>query len=96
MLTIFVLGCISLLLRASGFFLMGYITVTPRVRRMLDALPGCVIVSAVAPVAWHGGLVATVAVVTSVVAMYISRSDFIAMFLGVGAAAALRALGFGG
>jgi len=52
--------------RTAGFFLMRLIPVTPRVRRVLDCLPGSVLVALLAPGAVHGdkgmiaGLIAAV------------------------------------
>ncbi len=86
---------VTLSLRLGGYFLMSYVTVTPRVRRMLDALPGSVIAAAVLPVALQGGAVAIVAVLLAMLAMYLSRSDMVAIVIGVGAAALLRAFGLG-
>ena len=40
MLAIAVMTAVTVALRLGGFWLMGYVTVTPRVRRMLAALPG--------------------------------------------------------
>jgi uncharacterized membrane protein len=96
MLAIAIMGAITIFLRLGGFFLMSYVPVTPRVRRMLDALPGSVIASAVVPVALQGGIVATSAVLIAMLAMYLSRSDIVAIFSGVGAAALLRAIGVSG
>ncbi len=86
---------VTLSLRLGGYFLMSYVTVTPRVRRMLDALPGSVIAAAVLPVALQGGAVAIVAVLLAMLAMYLSRNDMVAIVIGVGAAALLRAFGLG-
>jgi branched chain amino acid efflux pump len=86
---------VTLSLRLGGYFLMSYVMVTPRVRRMLDALPGSVIAAAVLPVALQGGAVAVVAVLLAMLAMYLSRSDMVAIVIGVGAAALLRAAGLG-
>ncbi len=86
---------VTLSLRLGGYFLMSYVVVTPRVRRMLDALPGSVISAAVLPVALQGGFVAIVAVLLAMLAMYLSRSDMVAIIVGVGAAALLRAAGLG-
>jgi len=86
---------VTLSLRLGGYFLMSYVTVTPRVRRMLDALPGSVIAAAVLPVALQVGVVAIVAVLLAMLAMYLSRSDMVAIVIGVGAAALLRAVGLG-
>ena len=95
MLAIAGMTVVTLSLRLGGYFLMSYVTVTPRVRRMLDALPGSVIAAAVLPVALQGGVVAIVAVLLAMLAMYLSRSDMVAIVIGVGAAALLRALGLG-
>jgi uncharacterized membrane protein len=86
---------VTVALRTGGYFLMSYVTVTPRVRRMLDALPGSVIAAAVLPVALQGGVVAVTAVVLAMLAMYLSRSDILALVVGVGVAALLRAAGLG-
>ena len=95
MLAIAAMTAVTVSLRTGGFFLMSYVTVTPRIRRMLDALPGSVIAAAVLPVALQGGPIAIAAVVLAMLAMYLSRSDIAAIVVGVGAAALLRALGFG-
>jgi hypothetical protein len=49
----------------------------------------------VLPVALQGGVVAIVAVLLAMLAMYLSRSDMVAIVIGVGAAALLRAVGLG-
>jgi len=95
MLAIAAMTAVTLSLRLGGYFLMSYVTVTPRVRRMLDALPGSVIAAAVLPVALHGGVVAIAAVMLAMLAMYLSRSDIVAIVVGVGATALLRAAGLG-
>lgn len=95
MLAIAAMTAVTVSLRLGGYFLMSYVTVTPRVRRMLDALPGSVIAAAVLPVALQGGVVAIAAVMLAMLAMYFSRSDIVAIVVGVGAAALLRAVGLG-
>jgi len=95
MLVIAAMTAVTVSLRLGGFFLMSYVTVTPPIRRMLDALPGSVIAAAVLPVALQGGPVAIAAVVLAMLAMYVSRSDIAAIVVGVGAAALLRAAGLG-
>jgi uncharacterized membrane protein len=95
MLAIAAMSAVTVSLRTGGYFLMSYVTVTPRVRRMLDALPGSVIAAAVLPVALQGGVVAITAVLLAMLAMHLSRSDIVAIVVGVGAAALLRAAGIG-
>lgn len=94
-LAIAAMTAVTLSLRLGGYFLMSYVTVTPRIRRMLDALPGSVIAAAVLPVAVQGGIVAITAVALAMLAMYFSRSDIVAIVVGVGVAALLRAAGVG-
>jgi uncharacterized membrane protein len=75
---------------------MGYVTMTPRVRRMLDALPGSIIVAASLPVAVNGGAVVTFAIAAAMVVAVIRRNDFIAVITGMAVAALARAIGFEG
>jgi uncharacterized membrane protein len=82
--------------RAGGFWLMGYVNITPCVRRMLEALPGSIIVAAALPVAVNGGPVVMFAIAAAMVVTIIRRNDFIAVFTGMAVAALARALGFTG
>ena len=49
-------------MRAGGFWLMARVPLTPRLRRMLDALPGSVVVAAVLPLIVREGPVAVLAI----------------------------------
>ena len=95
LIAIAVMGLVTVALRLSGFWLMGFVPVTPRVRRMLDALPGSIIAAAVVPVAVTGGIVATMSVQSAMLAMWVTRSDFAAVIIGMGVAALLRLAGLG-
>jgi uncharacterized membrane protein len=96
MLAIALMTAVTISLRLGGYFLMSYVTVTPRVRRMLNALPGSVIAAAVLPVAVQGGAVAIAAVLAAMLAMALTRSDIVAVIAGSGTAALLRLAGFVG
>jgi uncharacterized membrane protein len=96
MLAIALMTAVTISLRLGGYFLMSYVTVTPRVRRMLNALPGSVIAAAVLPVALQGGPVAIAAVLVAMLAMALTRSDIVAVIAGSGTAALLRLGGFAG
>jgi len=96
MLAIALMTAVTISLRLGGYFLMSYVTVTPRVRRMLNALPGSVIAAAVLPVAVQGGSVAIAAVLAAMLAMALTRSDIVAVIAGSGTAALLRLAGFAG
>jgi uncharacterized membrane protein len=91
-----VMTAVTVLSRIGGYWLMGYVNVTPRVRRMLDALPGSIIIAAALPVAVNGGAVVMFAIVAAMVVTTIRRNDFIAVITGMAVAALARALGFAG
>jgi len=95
MLAFAVMTAVTVAARLGGFWLMGYVTVTPRVRRMLDALPGSIIVAAALPVAINGGPVVVFAILAAIVATVVFRNDFIAVIVGMTVAALARACGFG-
>ncbi len=79
-------------IRAGGFFLMGYVPLTPRVRSILNALPGAVVAAIVLPLMVRGGLPAWAAVLISIAVMSWRRNDLLAVVCGMGAAALLRVL----
>ena len=81
------------LTRIGGYWLIGRVTIGPRLRRMLDALPGAVIASSLAPILFHGGLRAALAMGAAAVAMIVLRNDFAAVLAGVAVAAAGFAFG---
>ena len=91
-----IMTAVTVASRLGGYWLMGYVTITPRVRRMLDALPGSIIVAAALPVAVNGGAVVVFAILAAMAVTIIRRNDFIAVITGMAVAAAARALGFGG
>jgi uncharacterized membrane protein len=91
-----VMTAVTVLSRIGGYWLMGYVNVTPRVRRMLDALPGSIIIAAALPVAVNGGPVVMFAIAAAMVVTIIRRNDFIAVITGMAVAALARALGFAG
>lgn len=76
--------------------MMRYVEVTPRVRRMLDALPGSIIVAAALPVAVNGGPIVMLALAAAIAVSVLRRNDFLAVITGMLVAAAARALGLPG
>jgi uncharacterized membrane protein len=81
------------LMRTGGYWLIGRFTLGPRVHRMLDALPGAIIASTVAPILVKGGAGAALAVGAAALTMALVRNDFAAVLAGVGTAALVRAFG---
>jgi uncharacterized membrane protein len=79
--------------RAAGFWLIGRFTIGPRLRRMLDALPGAVIAATITPLMIHGGVSAFAAVAAALLAVVTVRNDFAAVVAGVAVAALARGAG---
>src|SRR4051812_9579599 len=91
---IVVMMVVVYLSRAGGYWLIGRVKIGPRLRRMLDALPGAIIAATIAPLLFHGGLSAFCAVGAALAVMIVLRNDFAAVAAGLAAAAAVRAGGF--
>lgn len=81
------------LTRAGGYWLIGRVTIGPRLQRMLNALPGAVIAATIAPILAQGGVRALLAMLAAAVTMYLWRNDFAAVAAGVAMAAGAFALG---
>jgi uncharacterized membrane protein len=96
MLAFAVMMAVTVASRLGGFWLMGYVNITPRVRRMLDALPGSIIIAAALPVAVNGGPVVLFAIAAAIAITIIRRNEFVAVITGMGVAALARAIGFSG
>lgn len=90
-LAILVMAAATYPMRAGGYWLMGRVVLTPRVRRMLEASPGAVIVATILPILVREGVPAALAIFAAGVAMYFFRRDFIAVAAGMAVAAAARA-----
>ena len=88
-----VMTVVVYLSRAGGYWLIGRITIGPRLRKILDALPGAIIAATIAPLLVHGGLSALAAVAAALLAMVALRNDFAAVTAGLVAAALARAVG---
>lgn len=81
--------------RVGGFWVMRYIPITPRVRRMLDALPGSIIVAASLPIVVGGGAVMIGALAAAIIVTIIRRNEFVAVIVAMAVAALARAAGLG-
>lgn len=80
--------------RISGVVLMGFIPLTPRVRRGLAALPGSIVVATVLPLVERLGLAAGLALLAAVASMVIRRSELLALSVGMSVVSLARAWGF--
>lgn len=87
------MALVTYAMRAGGFWMMGRVPLTPRVQRMLAALPGSIVAATVLPIVVNGGALAAAAVGAGVLTMWIARNDFLAVMVGMAVAAAARAAG---
>jgi uncharacterized membrane protein len=78
--------------RAGGLWLANRFDLSERAGAWLDAIPGAILVSLVAPTVLTGGLAEALAAVTVVVVAFRTGSLPLAMATGVGAVVVLRAL----
>jgi uncharacterized membrane protein len=78
-------------MRAGGFWLMAHVPLTSRLRRILEALPGAVVVATVLPILVREGLPAVLAIAAAGAAIMIRRNDFLAVIAGMTVAALARA-----
>ncbi|WP_305988063.1 AzlD family protein [Roseibium sp. MMSF_3544] len=87
------MAAVTYALRAGGYWIMGRVTVTPRIRRGLEALPGAIIVSTILPIVLQGGLVVGLCLIVAVGVQQRVKKEYIAVFCAAAAAAGLRASG---
>ena len=83
----------SFLCRASGFWLMRFVPVTPRVQAALNATPLAVMVGIVAPAAAHGNLPEIAGLGAIFIAVRLNGGDVLAAIVGVAVLAGVRTAG---
>jgi branched chain amino acid efflux pump len=91
---ILVMAIATYAMRAGGFWLMALVPLTPRLRRMIEALPGSVVVAAVLPFIVREGPVAALAIAVAGAVVLVTRKDILAVLAGMAVAAAVRAVGW--
>ena len=90
---ILAMAAATYLMRVSGFWLMGHVPLTARIRKMLEALPGAVVAAIVLPIMVKTGAPAFLAIGATVALMVIRRNEFLALAAGIAVAAMARAGG---
>ncbi len=93
LIAILAMAAATLLTRVSGYWLMGHIPMTRRVRRSLEILPGAIMAATVVPIVAKIGVVALIAVIVAAVSMMVRRNEFLAVGLAIAAASLARAYG---
>ena len=87
---ILLMGLASYACRAGGFFLMRYVTVTPRVEAWLKAIPVALIGAILGPIAANGGPPEWLGLATAVLAMKFIGNDFVSVIASVAVVAVTR------
>ena len=93
LLALLAMGVSTFLMRAGGYWLMAHVPLTARVHRMLEALPGALVVAIVLPIAVKIGLTAFLAIAAAAVMMVLRHNGFVAVVSGLIVAALARSLG---
>jgi len=93
LLAILAMAAATYAMRTVGFWLMSHMRLTPRLRRMLEALPGSVVVATVLPIAVRDGIPAMLAIAAAGAVTLLRRHDLLAVATGMAVVAAVRALG---
>ncbi|HEV7339087.1 MULTISPECIES: AzlD family protein [Bosea] len=92
-LAILAMALATYLCRISGVVLMGFVPLTPRVRRGLAALPGSIVFATVLPLIERLGLAAGLALVAAICSMVLRRSELLALLVGMATVSLARAFG---
>lgn len=93
MVAIAAMTAVTVLVRLSGYFLMGFLPVGPRLEAGFRSLPGAVAAATFAPLVIQDGLSALVAILVAVAMARAGKSDLFALCVALAAAIALRQLG---
>lgn len=86
------MGLATYATRAGGFWLMGFVPLTPRVEAALTAIPSSVMASLLAPIALQAGPAEMAGYAVIAAVMLVSRRDIVAGIAGIVAVAAFRNL----
>ena len=89
---ILLLGLASYACRFSGFFLMRYVAITPRVEAWLRAIPIALIGAILGPIAANGGPAEWLGLATAIGLMRATGNDFVGVAGAVAVVAGMRAL----
>jgi uncharacterized membrane protein len=86
------LGVVSFACRVGGFWIMRFVTITPRLEAALKATPIAVMVGIIMPSITKGNPVEIAALAITAIAMRLTGNDLIAMLAGIAVVAGGRAL----
>jgi uncharacterized membrane protein len=79
--------------RVIGFWLMGQVPMTLRMRRMLETLPGAILVATIMPLMLRAGIPGVIGISATLAGMFLRRNEFLAVALGMVSVSLARAVG---
>ena len=79
--------------RVAGYWLMGHVPMTVRMRRMLETLPGAIVVATIVPLVARAGAPGLIGIGVTFASMLLRRNEFLAVALGLTAVALSRMAG---
>jgi uncharacterized membrane protein len=86
------MGVATYLTRAGGFWMMGYVTLSPKLERFLRQMAGGVLVAIVVAAAMKGDPAMWAGLATAIVVMLALRKSMTAILIGMAVAIGLRLL----
>lgn len=87
---IVLMGIVTYAMRAGGFWLMGRVTLSPRIEAGLAYLPGAVITALVVPSAVSAGVPGVIGLIAVGIAMWLRPNLILAMIAGIGTVLLVR------
>ena len=69
--------------RVIGFWAMGHVPMTLRVRRILETLPGAIVVATIVPLVARAGTAGLIGIAATFAAMLVRRNEFVAVAVGL-------------
>ncbi|WP_375571281.1 AzlD domain-containing protein [Ahrensia marina] len=81
----------TLLAKMMGFWVLGRVPLTPRLRRGLEALPGGVILATIVPITLESGPAGLLGIGVATLVMAATKKDWLAVGLGLASVAGYRA-----
>lgn len=91
-LAIFAMMVTTIFAKTMGFWILGRVPLTARVRRGLEALPGGVILATIVPITLESGPPGLAGIAVATAVMVVTRKDWLAVVAGLAAVAAIRAV----
>ncbi|NOX35709.1 MAG: AzlD domain-containing protein [Deltaproteobacteria bacterium] len=83
LIAIFGMAFVTYLTRAGGLFIVNRVTISKRIELFLQAVPGAVLISIIAPALFNGGVKETMAGIITMITAFKTKNLFLAMLVGI-------------